>query len=226
MNASLLPLLQLVSPALPVGAYSYSEGLESLVETGVMTNQAGLEQWLTAELQRGSIRLEAAVMGRCYQAIATADMAHLCAWNCWLSAVRETEEIRHQSWQMGRSLLKLWLDLHPDLGDGLPLDTWQEEGCHFATAFAIVAQQSQIDLETALLGYLYSWAANLVSAGVKLIPLGQTAGQQTLQNLYPVLTEATATVLQLPDEALETCGWGLAIASMTHETQYSRLFRS
>lgn len=225
-SANLLTLLQLVSPSLPVGAYSYSEGLEALVEAGTITHQAALEHWLVQELQIGAIRIEAAVMCRCYHAIATSDWPQLCHWNRWLAALRETEELRNQSWQMGRSLLKLWLDLQPEFISTLPLQTLQIEGCHFATAFAIVATHGQIEAPTAVLGYLYSWAANLVNAGIKLVPLGQTAGQQTLLRLHPILEQTVNEVLHLPDEALEACGWGLAIASMTHEIQYSRLFRS
>jgi len=227
LNAvNLLPLLQLVSPALPVGAYSYSEGLEALVEAGLVPDQAALEHWLLQELQYGAVRLEAGVMLRCYRAIAEQNWLQLCAWNSWLSAARDTEEIRAQSWQMGRSLLRLWLDLYPDDMATFPIPALQEEGCHFATAFAIVAFHGQIEEKTALLGYFYSWVTNLVSAGVKLIPLGQTAGQQTLIRLQPQIEAAAERLLYLPDHALESCGWGLAIASMTHETQYSRLFRS
>lgn len=222
---SLLAFLQLVSPALPVGAYSYSEGLEALVEAGSVTHQTALEDWLTCELRHGAIRLECGIMLRCYRAIAVHDWPQLCAWNRWLSAVRETEELRAQSGQMGRSLLKLWLDLYPDLIAQIP-QRLSMEGCHFATAFAIAAAHAHLDQQTATLGYLYSWMANLVSAGVKLIPLGQTAGQQTLQHLQFTLEQVADEILLLPDAQLESWGWGLAIASMTHETQYSRLFRS
>lgn len=230
-QSSLLSLLQLVSPALPVGAYSYSEGLESLVETGIVNNQSTLEHWLQRELTYGAVRVEAGVMLRTYQAIAAQDWQAVVTWNRWLSATRETEELRLQSWQMGRSLLKLWLDLPASVSPALPiqelqLQTLQSEGCNFAVAFAIVADHWQIDATSALLGYLHSWVANLVSAGIKLIPLGQTAGQRTLLSLQPTIEEVAAHLSQMPDAALESCGWGLAIASMTHEIQYSRLFRS
>jgi len=224
-QASLLSLLQLVSPALPVGAYSYSEGLEALVEAQVVTNQAALEQWLTRELNYGAVRIEAGIMLRTYQAIALQDWQRVSAWNRWLSAVRETEELRSQSWQMGRSLLKLWLELPNDQAS-LPIENLLNEDCNFAVAFAIVAFHWQIDAKTALLGYLHSWVANLVSAGIKLIPLGQTAGQQTLVMLQPQIEQTAIVISQRSDQELESCGWGLAIASMTHETQYSRLFRS
>ncbi|MDX2228735.1 MAG: urease accessory protein UreF [Leptolyngbyaceae cyanobacterium bins.349] len=225
-SANLLRLLQLASSTLPVGAYSYSEGLETLTDQGHMTDQAALEHWLTRELQYGSARLDAAIVLRSHRAIAMQDWPALIAWNRWLTAARETEELRAQNEQMGRSLLKLWGDLHPELATLPAIATLQAEGCQFAVAFAIAAQQGQLDEQSTLLGYVYSWVANLVSAGIKLIPLGQTAGQQTLVNLQPQIEQTVADVLQLADESLEVCGWGLAIASMIHETQYSRLFRS
>jgi urease accessory protein len=222
----LLRLLQLASSTLPVGAYSYSEGLESLAAHGLLPNQAVLEHWLTRELHYGTVRVDGGVLLRSYQAIAVQDWSALLTWNRWLAAVRETEELRAQNEQMGRSLLKLYQDLQPDQAAIMPLTALRAEGCQFAVAFAIVAQTWEIDQESALLGYFHSWVTNLVSAGIKLIPLGQTTGQHILLRLQPQIEQAVAMVLQQADASLESCGWGLAIASMTHETQYSRLFRS
>jgi urease accessory protein len=216
-------LLQLASPALPVGAFSYSEGLETLVQQGTLADADGLSHWLTQELTYGAVGVEAAIAVRLYQAAQMADHAALSRWNRWLSAYRETEEMRLQSWQMGRSLAKLLGELAPDLQSNLDACG---EPCNFVAAFAIAACHWHISLEEALLGYLHSWATSLIGAGVKLIPLGQTQGQRVLMQLYPTLQEATRQALQRTDEALMGCGWGLAIASMQHETLYSRLFRS
>ncbi len=223
-NDSLLHLLQLASPALPVGAYSYSEGLEALVELGKVTSPETLAQWLTQELRWGAVRLEAAVMIRAYEEVHGQDFDGVILWNGWLTAARETEELRQQSLQMGRSLLKLLLDLHPELRHGY--EPLQKEGCNFAIAYAIAAAHYQIDLQAALLGYFYSWTANLVSAGVKLIPLGQTAGQRLLLTMQPALNQAAESVSTLKADDLSSCSWGLSLASMAHERQYSRLFRS
>jgi urease accessory protein len=225
-HSSLLRLLQLASPSLPVGAYSYSEGLETLVEIGKVKDGDSLEHWLSQELAYGAVRLEAAVMVRAYGAVLAGDGATLAFWNHWLSAARETEELRSQSWQMGRSLMRLLLDLSPDWTNTLDLGTLQKDGCNFAVAYAIAAATWQIDQPVALLGYLYTWANNLVNAGIKLIPLGQTTGQKLLVALHPRIEHACEEIAQLPTEELGTCGWGLALASMAHETQYSRLFRS
>jgi len=223
-NESLLHLLQLASPALPVGAYSYSEGLEALVEVGKVTSQETLAQWLTQELRWGAVRLEATVMIRSYEDVHNQDFKAVIRWNNWLTAARETEELRQQSLQMGRSLLKLLLDLHPELI--AVYEPLQKEGCNFAIAYAIAAAHYQLDSQAALLAYLYSWIANLVSAGVKLIPLGQTAGQQLLLTMQPALKRSAEVIFTLQPDDLSSCSWGLSLASMAHECQYSRLFRS
>lgn len=112
-SSALLHLLQLASPALPVGAFSYSEGLETLVDQGTINDKQGLQHWLTQELRYGAIRIEAAVMVRAERAMQLEDKSALIYWNHWLSAARETAELRSSSWQMGRSLIKLLLEVEP-----------------------------------------------------------------------------------------------------------------
>ncbi|MBE9181960.1 urease accessory protein UreF [Oculatella sp. LEGE 06141] len=220
---ALLRLLQLVSPALPVGAYSYSEGLETVVQTGTVGDASTLERWLIQELRWGAIRLEAAVVTRVYDCVDSGDVEALTRWNQWLSAMRETEEMRSQSWQMGRSLTRLLQSLEPELR---PAIAACGEPCNFAIAFSLAAAHWQINREVTVLAYLHSWVSNLVNAGVRLIPLGQTQGQQVLLNVYPQTIETVQAVLVIPDDELYCCSWGVAIASMNHETLYSRLFRS
>ncbi|ARV60192.1 urease accessory protein UreF [Nostocales cyanobacterium HT-58-2] len=220
---NLLCLLQLASPALPVGAYSYSEGLETLVENGTLANQTNLKRWLEAELRYGAIRLEAAVMVRAYQSVKADDLKMLSYWNMWLSAARETEELRASSWQMGRSLIRLLAQLQPQI---IPTVDAVGHPCNYAIAFGIAAAYWDINIKAALLGYLHSWVSNLVTAGIKLIPLGQTAGQQLLLELQELLDDAVVEIMELEDDALSCCSWGLSLASMRHETLYTRLFRS
>ncbi len=221
-ETALLSLLQLASPTLPIGAYSYSEGLETLVETGIIKNVATLEHWLTQELTHGVARLEAAVMVRAYGSFAQGDFPKLTYWNQWLTATKETEELREQSWQMGGSLLLLLGEISPEVKPLL----MEQESWNLAIAFGIAAATWEIPLASAVLAYLQSWATNLISAGLKLIPLGQTAGQLLLWSLRPSLVATVEVVINLEDEELATSGWGLAIASMAHAHQYSRLFRS
>jgi urease accessory protein len=229
VNSQLLCLLQLAFA--PVGAYSYSEGIESLVETGAIDNEVSLRNWLKNSLQFGAIRVEAAVAVRALRAANLEDLEALSYWNAWATATKETEELRSQSWQMGRTLVKLLLELRSPTAS--PLTTSIAElvaavgnPCNFAIGFGIAAACWQIEEEAAVLGYLYSWATNLASAGVKLIPLGQTSGQQLLLDLHSQISCTAQEVLKLEDDDLGSCSWGLALASMAHETQYTRLFRS
>lgn len=267
----LLRLLQLASPALPVGAYSYSEGLETLVTLGQLPDAASLQHWIEQELAAGAMRLEAAAMARVYEAAIAPDFAALGYWNQWLSALREAEELRLQSWQMGRSLYRLLLELDPDLrplleacGDFGDVAANATESMaansaandatnstansavnrsvntstngsanlavhvtvNFSAVYAIAAAHWQIDLRSAILSYLHSWASNLVNAGVKLIPLGQTGGQRLLLSLAPAIAQTTDAAIALSPDEFGACGWGQAIACMAHETLYTRLFRS
>ena len=224
-QSQLLTLLQLASPALPVGAYSYSEGIETLATNGTITTGAELYQWLTDELSWGSIRVETAVMRWSYAAASQSDRAQLARWNQWLSAFRETAEMRSQSWQMGRSLLRLFRDLEPQISQSLP-DIATQNQCHYAIAYSLVTQAWSIPVDEAALIWLHSWAANLISAAVRAVPLGQTEGQRLLRQLVTPTEQAHQTIAAMTEADLAACSWGVAIASMQHETQYSRLFRS
>lgn len=222
-SASFLSLLQLTSSALPVGAYSYSEGIETLVFREMITDVNCLKHWLNQELTLGAIRLEVAVILRAYRATQNNDFSTLTSWNAWLSAARETEELRNQSWQMGSTLSRLIVNLNPETE---PLFSAIGSPCNYAIAFGIAAAAWQLNERSMLLGYLQSWVTNLVGVGVKLIPLGQTSGQQLLLDLQTSIVLATETILTLEDDDLSSWGWGLSLASMTHETLYTRLFRS
>ncbi|MBP0017476.1 MAG: urease accessory protein UreF [Cyanobacteria bacterium SBLK] len=231
-DRQLLHLLQLSSPTLPVGAYSYSEGLEYLTEQKIIDNREQLCSWIEQELRYGSIRTETAVMLRAYRTmtipplippLVRGDAERLIYWNEWFSAVRETRELRQQSWQMGQSLMKLLVSLEPELGE---IASQIGNPCNYPIAFGVGAASWEIDLEAVAIAYLQSWATNLINAGVKLIPLGQTAGQQVLLELHDAISIAKTEILALEDDELGSCGWGLTLASMAHETQYTRLFRS
>ena len=222
----ILKLLQLSNSALPLGAYSYSEGLETAIEQQWIRNKSDLFQWLSQELSHGAIRLETALMLRAYQCWLQGEIKTLQYWNQWSSAVKETSELREQSWQMGNTLVRLLLALEKDSSElAIPIKALGNS-YNYAIALGIASAHWQIEENLAILGHLHSWATNMVNAGVKLIPLGQTAGQQLLQELHPLMETTTAEILVLPDEDLYSCSWGLGLASMQHEIQYSRLFRS
>ncbi len=222
-SSRLLGLLQLASPSLPVGAYSYSEGLEYAVYAGAVKDVVDLRGWIEDGLLAGTAKLEAAVLARVYRERRHGDRKLVAHWDAWLTVTRESEELRAQSHDMGRALLRLLRDLEPGLPDA---DRFLARPCNFATAFALAGVHWTIPCEQAVMGYLQSAAANLVGAGVKLIPLGQTAGQQLLWDLHATIVQATHAALTVSDEDLGVGNWGLALASMAHETQYTRLFRS
>jgi urease accessory protein len=217
--STLLYLLQLASPSLPVGAYSYSEAIETLVSQEKITDAATLERWIRAELKWGSIGLDVAIISRLYS-----DSSRLDYWNSWLSAVRETQELKEQSHQMGFSLLRLISTIEPTLASQLDEQLNQEE-VNFAIAYSALASYWQIPVEDAILGYLHSWVSNLVAAGVKLVPLGQSEAQKILLSLAPNIIDKAQYILTAK-ELPYSCSWGLSLASMEHANLYSRLFRS
>ena len=226
MSETLLLLLQLCNSSFPLGAYSYSEGLETLVLQKSIVSAEDLTEWLTHELQYGTIRIDGAILLRAYDCYLENDHQGLYSWNNWLIATRETEELRQQNRQMGKSLCRLLSNLIPDDRDLQSLLSNFDSEADYTIAFAILTAYWQIDREQALLGYLHSWLTNLINIAVKLIPLGQTQGQKLLLNLNPLLVNQTQKIMQLQDEELSSCSWGLSRASMNHEILYSRLFRS
>ncbi|PZV12064.1 MAG: urease accessory protein UreF [Pseudanabaena sp.] len=234
----LLRLLQLTSPALPVGAYSYSEGIEYLCNIGIIQTETDLFDWLKRELSFGFIPNEAAIALRSHQAMMSNDITALNYWNNWLSATRESEEVRLASWQMGQSLIKLWWQLPDSQDDRLSIresirellptakENAQGKGCNYAIAFGIVAASLGINASNTTVGYIYSWISNLVSAAVRSVPFGQTTGQQVIFKLSNDILSSSQLALKRLDNELEWCGWGVSLACANHETQYSRLFRS
>lgn len=209
-------LLQLASPALPVGAYSYSGGLEAAVEAGVVHDASSAERWIGDVLAHSVARMEAPLLLRLVQAFCEGASAQ--EWNDCFLASRETAELRAETVQMGYSLERLL----SDLGVG---QTGVEEPA-FPTAFALAVARWEIDPASALVAYLWAWTENQVMAAVKSVPLGQTDGQRVLLSLGGRLAGIAERAAGLSDDELGNFVPGLAVLSSRHETQYSRLFRS
>lgn len=218
----LLRLLQLNSPSLPIGGFTYSQGLEWAVEAGWVDRVERLDEWLHGQLQYGLARVDLPLLLRLQQAAADADWPRFNHWSGWLLACRESGELRLEEQQRGRALLTLLrgLDLAPPEAATAAVARTQAAGVAWA------ARCWQIDTTASLLGYGWSWLEQQVLAGVKLIPLGQTAGQRLLMALAKQLPAAVATAKSLPDHAIGSSLPALAIASAQHEQQYTRLFRS
>ncbi len=218
----LLRLLHLVSPSLPIGAFTYSQGIEWAVEAGWIRDAGDLESWLADQMHSSLARLDLPLLLRMVRAVADNDSARLSRWCDLLLAYRETRELRQEEANRGRALADLLVKL--DLPDAAP---WRDDLARCQVAgFAFAATRWQIAPDEATLGYGWSWLENLVLAAVKLIPLGQTAGQQVLQRLTNDLPTAVSTAHALPDDEIGAGNPALALASSRHETQYTRLFRS
>ncbi|MEB3350349.1 MAG: urease accessory UreF family protein [Cyanobacteriota bacterium] len=221
-----LHLFQLVSPALPVGAFSYSEGLEVLVQSQSITDAESLGAWLRAELNRGAVALETAALGPLRQAWLGwqrgEGAAALLDLDSWLLAQREAPEMRAQQRQMGQSLLQLLADLQRPAAQApapLPRVAWP-------AAFAWAGHGLGIGSPALEEAYLYGWVANQVSAALRLIPLGPTEGQRLQLALAGLLAERAAALTATQPETLWNGGWGAALAQLSHAELYSRLFRS
>jgi len=224
--ATLLQLMWLASPALPVGGFSYSEGLESAVDAGLVTNEAQAAAWLSDQLHLGLARSDLAVAAQAVAAWQTHDTARIVALNDWLRTTRETSELRRQAEQMGRSLVD-WLRNGTHPGDAriatlaalAPAPGWP-------VAFALAGALSGAAAGEVLLAYAFGWAENMVQAAMKAVPLGQAAAQRILARLAGEIPVAVAHARRLGDDERQAFTPMLAVLSARHETQYSRLFRS
>ncbi len=214
-------LLQLASPALPVGAYSYSQGLEAAVESGVVRDTATASQWIGEVLELSVASMEAPVLARLIQAWQRGDTDAACRWNLEFIASRETAELRAETVQMGYSLRRLLRDLEVATAQ---LEAIGEVA--YPTAFACAAAAWKLPVPDAIATYVFSWIENQVLAAVKCVPLGQTDGQRLMLELGGRIASLAERAIAMDDDDLANFAPGLAIASARHETQYSRIFRS
>jgi urease accessory protein len=222
---SLVRLLQLASPALPIGAYSYSQGLEWVTAEGIIHDAATAGTWI-GDVQRLVFAPgEAAVAWRLLAAAQRDDAELLARWNTWFRASRETAELAAETQQMGGSLLKLASDL--DLLDAVA-KAWLPSLAPITlpTAFALAARGFVVPPAPALIAYAWSWLENQTMAAIKLVPLGQVAGQRLLAALGARIPDVVSIAQCTADEDVASFAPGLALASCHHETQYTRLFRS
>jgi urease accessory protein len=215
-------LLQLASPALPVGAYSYSQGLEAAVEAGIVTDAAGAQAWIGDVFQIAIAGMEAPATWRLLRAWGEGDGAAVARWNDEFLATRETAELRAETVQMGYSLRRLAREL--DIEGARALEAFDEIA--FPTAFAFAATAWEIEPAEALAAYLWAWLENQVLAAVKAVPLGQTDGQRLLLAIGTRIPAAIGHASAVADADLANFAPGLALLSARHETQYTRIFRS
>jgi len=224
-NPHLARLLQLASPALPVGAYSYSQGLEAATEAGIVHDAASAQHWISDVLELSVTRMEGPVLLRLQRAWDLRDTSAIAHWNELFLASRETAELRAETVQMGYSLARLLGDLLPAQSNTCTALRAMPE-IAYPTAFACAAAHWEIPENDALVAYLWSWLENQVMAGIKVIPLGQTSGQKMLLDLGDKLPGITTQISAIEDDDMGNFAPGLSLLSCHHETQYSRIFRS
>jgi urease accessory protein len=215
-------LYQLISPALPIGGFTYSQGLEWAVEAGWVHDKETLAQWLQGQLTHSVATLELPVLLRLQAAFAQADEVAVARWCHYLLACRETSELRKEERQRGAALAKLLPNLDIAIIPGLKSSIASTQ----LAGIALAATSWGIPAAKICSGYAWSWLENNVTAGIKLIPLGQTHGQQILLQLAGEIPTAVIAASEVRDADIGSSTPALAIASSRHETQYTRLFRS
>ena len=221
LSPGLLRLLRLASPALPIGGFSYSEGLEAAIDGGRVGDEATVGDWLVAQLELTQARSELAVVAAAVRAVRTGDTERLRGLDRWVRLTRESAELRLQSEQMGRSLADWLRGLEPQAA--ATLTGWHPT---YPVSYAIAAAAGEAALADICAAFTFAWAENLVQAALKALPLGQTAGQRVLARLCARIPAAVAQALALEEVQRQAFAPMLAIVSAQHETQYSRLFRS
>lgn len=224
-DSALLQLMQLASPALPVGGFSYSEGLEAAVDAGLVHDEQRAGDWLLDQLHLSLERADLPVLAAALGAWRAREPARVARCNEWICLTRESAEQRLQTQQMGRSLAE-WLKNRGSADDRVaqlaalrPAPTWP-------VAFALAAALAGAPCRETLLAFGFGWAENMVQAAMRCVPLGQSAGQRILAHLIEALPGTVDRAAALPQDAWQAFVPRLAILSSRHETQYSRLFRS
>jgi urease accessory protein len=218
---ALTRLLQMISPSLPIGGYTYSQGIEWAVESGWISDARNLSEWLGGLMRTNLHYLELPLLKRMLEAWAQSDSARLEQLNDTLLASRETRELRLEETNRARAFCDLLQSLEPEALQFQPILRRSQLAC-----FSFACHRWGIDYELGAQGLLMSWLENLVLSAVKIIPLGQTAGQQVIFDLGGKIPAIVASAGTVDDEEIGASSMAAAIASANHETQYTRLFRS
>ena len=222
--ASLLQLIWLASPALPVGGFSYSEVLEAAVDRAGVATESIASDWLNDQLHLTLARGDLPVIAQAIPAWREANLPRIQLLNDWVLQTRESSELRLQAEQMGRSLLD-WLRNH-DGANAAHIAACAQMQPTYPVAFSLAASQLEAGVRDCMLAYAFGWAENMMQAALKSVPLGQSAGQRILARLSRDIPAAVEAALRLSDDERQAFSPMLAILSAQHETQYSRLFRS
>jgi len=221
-NSSLLKLMRLTSPSLPIGGYSYSQGLEFAVSSGWVHDVPSALDWIQGLLKHSLMNVDLPIFVRLYASWKGDNLEKVSYWNDFLIANRDSFELQEEDRQMGKALARLLVDL--GLNEAKPF-LRAPYGC-FLSLFSLAAERWNISLDDAANGFLWMWAENKVLCAMKLVPLGQTDGQKILSVVIEIISQVIDHGLALTDEDIGYSAPGQGIASALHETQYTRLFRS
>jgi urease accessory protein len=224
MGTELLQLIWLASPALPVGGFSYSEALEAAIDHEHVHDEASCADWLADQLHLSQARGDMALMAQAIPAWQTMNTQRLKELSQWAHTTRETQEMRLQTEQMGRSLLD-WLRIQNKATEAA-LKLCSEMRPTYPIAMSLALSLANAPLDSALQAYAFGWAENMTQAALKAVPLGQVSGQKILARLAQEIPEAVHHAMALSDDDRQAFCPMLAVMSARHETQYSRLFRS
>ena len=217
-----LRLMQLCSPMLPTGAFAYSQGLEFAVSSDWVKDYDTTKMWIQGQLENSLAYLDIPMLSRLYKAWSVNDKESILYWNDYLYASRDSKELCEEEKQLAHALARLL----GDLGISEAVEWRENSKACFLSLFALGAWYWKIPLKEATLGYLWMWAENQVLAAIKLVPIGQTSGQNILTLVIKIIPDLVSTGLSLKDEEIGYTSPGQGIASALHETQYTRLFRS
>lgn len=220
VHGTLLRLLQLSSPTLPIGSYAYSQGVESAVHAGVIGNESTAYEWLKSVLLNGMAYGDLALLNHYYHAWCNLDTERLQRLNELSSAIRETHELWQEDQHLAKALLRLANSFEIDFA------AMNMANLSYPFVYARIAQQWQATVQEAMLAFCWSWLENQIAALVKLVPLGQTQGQLLMYKMDDVILGAVETAQKLEEDDIGNSLMMLAILSSQHEIQYSRLFRS
>lgn len=218
-------LLQLCSANLPVGGFSFSQGLEFAVEKGWVNDVKSTQSWVELNLSVALAKTDLAIIKRLYRALIDQDETGFHYWNDYILASRESHELHMADVAMGKALVRLLTQL-----DTLSIEQHTEllhiRELSFVSAFTIAAYGFELDVLSAQSGYCWTYIDNQVAAATKLVPLGQTQAQNLLFELSEKVHTALTLANNTADDELGASLPHLAMASAWHENQYTRLFRS
>ena len=223
-ESGLLLLQAWLSPAFPVGGYSYSHGLEYAVEAGALSDRAALQNWIEGILLFGAGRNDALLIREIHRAVAARELDRCDEIASFAAALRGTSELALEASAQGAAFLKALIAGWPEISAAAPLRQWKRPV--YAVAFGAAAAVAGIEPRPAIVAYLQAFCSNLVSAALRLMPIGQSDGLACLANLSKTLPSLADSLELVPFDDIGAAALMVDVFSMRHETQYTRLFRS